>query len=58
MVKRIVLFITHYFFASLKKMEKHRIDGTQIPTNIPSSLKSLNQSVTDNRKLKKAKRAG
>ena len=28
-------------------MESDRIDGTQIPTKIPSSLFPVNQSVTD-----------
>lgn len=40
------------------KIEKHNIEGTQIPTNIPSSFWPLNQSETDKIKLKKARIIG
>ena len=38
--------------------ENPRIDGTQIPTKIPSSLLPENQSETENKKEKKASMTG
>ena len=39
-------------------MAKHNIDGTQIPTNIPSSRCPLNQRETEIMKLINARIAG
>ena len=55
---------THYkyrgvhYFVELKKLANDRIDGTQIPTNRPSSLIPPNHKDTENKKLIKAKRIG
>ena len=42
----------------LKAMEAESMDGTQIPTNIPSSLFPVNQSVTEYKNDKNAKMTG
>ncbi|MDG2498577.1 MAG: hypothetical protein P8M66_03590 [Flavobacteriaceae bacterium] len=39
-------------------MESDKIDGTQIPTKIPSSLFPVNQSVTDIKKEMNASMIG
>ena len=47
-----------YYLTVLKKFANPKIDGTQIPTNIPSSLYPLNHNVTENKKLINAKMIG
>ena len=39
-------------------MDKAKIEGTQIPTKIPSNLFPENQSDTENKKDKKARTIG
>lgn len=46
------------YFNVLKNVAKPKIEGTQIPTNIPSSLYPKNQSVTENKKLMNANSIG
>jgi hypothetical protein len=50
--------ISIIYFLVLKKLANPNIEGTQIPTNIPSSFKPLNHNDTENKKLKKAKMIG
>tara|TARA_B100001057_G_scaffold95734_1_gene92195 strand:- start:676 stop:822 length:147 start_codon:yes stop_codon:yes gene_type:complete len=42
----------------LRAIERVNIDGTHIPTKIPSSLFPVNQRVTEKRKDKNAKMMG
>jgi hypothetical protein len=46
------------YLTVLKKFANPKIDGTQIPTNRPSSLYPINHNVTENKKLINAKIIG
>ena len=46
------------YLTVLKKFANPKIDGTQIPTNRPSSLQPINHNVTENKKLINAKIIG
>ena len=54
-IKSILLYFTRL---CLMLIDNAKIDGTQIPTNIPPSLSPLNQRNTENKNERKANTIG
>ena len=57
-IKSIYLFFLLSDLLCLRAIERVNIDGTHIPTKIPSSLFPVNHRVTEKRKDKNAKMMG